>query len=59
MDIAQLSIIMSQARVQESAGIQLAKITMDTEKETANQMTQMIGNVAVDPNLGNNIDVSV
>lgn len=59
MDIAELSIIMSQSRVQESAGIQLAKMTMETEKETAAQMTQMMGNVAVDSNLGNHIDVSV
>lgn len=59
MDIAELSIVMSQSRVQESAGIQLAKITMDNQNETAAQMAQMMGNVAVDPNLGNHIDVSV
>lgn len=32
---------------------------MDTKKETAAQMTEMINNVAVDPNLGNNLDASV
>lgn len=59
MDIAELSIVMSQSRVQQSAGIQLAKMTMDTQKENANQMTEMISNYAVDPNLGNHLDVSV
>lgn len=59
MDIAELSIIMSQSRVQESAGIQLAKITMDTEKEASAQMTEMIKNAAVDPNLGQHLDVCV
>jgi hypothetical protein len=32
---------------------------MDTGKENATQMTEMIKNVAVDSNLGNHIDVSV
>jgi len=34
------------------------KIAMDTGKENATQMTEMMSNVAVDPNLGNNLDVS-
>ncbi|GEQ20115.1 hypothetical protein CBU02nite_06210 [Clostridium butyricum] len=59
MDIAALSMIMSQSRVQQSAGIAVMKMAMDTGKETATQMTEMIKNVAVDPNLGNHIDVSV
>ena len=59
MDIAELSIIMSQSRVQQSAGIAVMKIAMDSGKENAIQMTEMIKNAAVDPNLGNHIDVSV
>jgi hypothetical protein len=58
MDIAELSIIMNQSWVQQSAGIAVMKIAMDAGKETANQMTEMIKNVVVDPNLGNHIDVS-
>ena len=58
MDIAELSMVMSQSRVQQSAGIAVMKMAMDTGKETATQMTEMIKNVAVDPNLGNHIDVS-
>lgn len=35
MDIAALSIEMSQSRVQQSAWIQLAKMAMDNEKRSA------------------------
>lgn len=59
MDIAQLSIAMSQSKVQESASIAVMKMSMDMGKETAAQMTDVMKNVAVDTNLGNNIDVSV
>jgi hypothetical protein len=59
MDIAALSMAMSQSRVQESAGIAVMKMAMDTGKENAVQMTEMMKNVSLDPNLGNNIDVSV
>lgn len=58
MDIAELSMVMSQSRVQQSVGIAVMKMAMDTGKETATQMAGMIDNVAVDPNLGNHIDVS-
>jgi hypothetical protein len=58
MDIAELSMVMSQSSVQQSAGIAVMKMAMDTGKETATQMTEMIKNVAVDPNLGSHIDVS-
>lgn len=57
MDIASLSMVMSQSRVQESAGIAVMKMAMDTGKETAAQMTEMTKNVAVDPNVGQHLDV--
>ena len=59
MDIAALSMVMSQSKAQTAAGIAVEKIAMDTNKETGTQMAEMIKNVAVDPNLGNHIDVSV
>lgn len=59
MDIAALSMVMSQSRVQQSAGISLMKMAMDTSKENATQITEMIKNSAVDPNLGSHLDVSV
>jgi len=58
MGIGSLSMIMSQSRVQQSAGIAVMKIALDTGKENAAQITEMMGNVSIHPNLGNNLDVS-
>jgi hypothetical protein len=52
MGIAALSMAMSQSKAQTAAGIAVMKIAMDTGKENASQMTDMMKNVAVDPNLG-------
>lgn len=59
MDIAELSMVMSQSKVQTAAGISVAKMAMDTNKEAGTQMAEMMKKPAVDPNLGNHIDVSV
>ncbi len=59
MDIAVLSMVMSLSRVQESAGISVMKMAMDTGKETATQMTEMMKGITVEPNLGNRLDVRV
>ena len=56
MDIGALSMVMSQSRVQESAGIAVMKMALDTGKESATQMTEMMKNVAVDTNLGQHLD---
>jgi len=56
MDIGALSIAMSQSRLKESAGIAVMKMAMDTGKETANQMEDMIKNVAIDTSVGQNLD---
>lgn len=50
---------MSQNRVQESAGIAVMGMAMDDCKQNSTQMTEMMNNLAVDPNQGNHIDVSV
>ena len=59
MDIAALSMVMSQSKAQEAAGIAVMKKAMDTGNENATQMTGMMKNIVADPNLGNHIDVSV
>lgn len=59
MDIATLSMVMSQSNAQTAAGIAVMKKAMDTGKENATQMTEMIKNSAVDSDLGNHIVVSV
>lgn len=56
MDIGVLSMVMSQSRVQESAGISVMKMAMDTGKENATQMTEMIKNAAIDTNIGQYLD---
>lgn len=59
MDIAALSMVMSQTRVQESASIAVMNMAMDMGKQNTSQMVELMSNSAVDPNLGNNLDVSV
>lgn len=59
MDIAMLSMIMSQSKAQTAASMAVMKMAMNTGEENATQMTEMIKNSAVDPNLGNHIDASV
>ena len=59
MDIAALSMTMSQTKVQESVNLSILKMSMNDSKETAEAMTKMMDNIAVDENLGNKIDVYV
>lgn len=59
MDIAALSIVMNQSKVQQETGIAVMKMAMDAGKETAAQVTEMIETVAVDPNRGRHIDIKV
>ncbi|MPM40325.1 hypothetical protein SDC9_86965 [bioreactor metagenome] len=56
MDIGALSMVMSQSRVQEAAGLAVMKMAMNTGKETSAQLTEMLKNAAVDPNLGTRLD---
>ena len=56
MDIAALSMVMSQARVQESASIAVTKMAMDTGIQNATNMKEMMTNVAINPNVGQNFD---
>ena len=50
---------LSQTKVQESASLSVLKMSMNDSKETAEAMTKMMDNIAVDENLGNKIDVYV
>lgn len=56
MDIAALSIVMNQSKVQQNAGIAIMKMAMDTNNQTAAQMTEMMSDISADPNLGNIVD---
>ena len=55
MDIAALSIGLSQASLSQSVGIALVKNAMDTSQQNAGQMLEMIQ--APHPTLGNTIDL--
>ncbi|MGV8982714.1 YjfB family protein [Clostridium sp.] len=48
--------IMSQSRVQQDAGIAVMKMEIDTGKENATRITDMMKNVAIDPKVGQNLD---
>lgn len=55
MDIAALSIGLSQASLGQSVGIALAKTVMDTAQQNTSQMLEMVQ--APHPNLGHTIDL--
>ncbi|WP_186429909.1 YjfB family protein [Clostridium sp. BSD9I1] len=57
MDIAGLSVAMSQSKVQDAASLAVMKLAMNTGKETAAQMTEMLQSAAVDPSRGQHIDI--
>ena len=57
MDIAPLSMVMSQPKVQQRADIVVMKTAMDTGKENDKQMIEKIHNDAIDTNIGQNLDV--
>ena len=59
MDIGAISMVTSQSRVQESAGIAVMKMAMDTGEKTATQIAEIMKNIAVDTNVGQNLDVIV
>lgn len=59
MSIAKLSIGMSQASLQSAVSVSLLNMTMDTASNQLQTMTETLDNLAIDPNLGSNIDVTV
>lgn len=56
MDIAQMSVGMHQAQAQQSLGIAVAKLAMDSGKEALELIEETT--TSLDPSLGNSIDVS-
>ncbi|RHW66281.1 putative motility protein [Clostridium botulinum] len=56
MDIGGLSMSLNQGKLAQAVSLSLMKITMNTSKENAVRMTEMIKE-SVDPNLGQNIDL--
>lgn len=58
MDIAGLSMVMNQNRVMEDTSLAVMKIAMNTGKENAQAMTEMIEK-SLDTNLGQHLDIRV
>jgi len=59
MDIQTLSVDMSQAQVQEQAAVQVQSMELDTAKQQAQAVDNLISTVPVpEPNLGQNIDLT-
>lgn len=65
MDIAALSVMMSQGRVQQQAGVSVMKLAMDVASTQGNMMTSLIDETAkslelsVQPHLGGSVDIRV
>ena len=55
MDIAQMSVGMHQAQAQQSLGIAVAKMAMDSGKEALALIEDVTA--SIDPNLGNSVDI--
>jgi len=59
MDIQSLSVDMSQAQVQEQAAVQVQSMELDTAKQQAQAVDNLLSTVPVpEPNLGQNIDLT-
>ncbi|MDU1323263.1 MAG: YjfB family protein [Clostridium botulinum] len=56
MDIGGLSMSLNQGKLSQAVSLSLMKITMNTAKENAVQMTEMIKE-SVNPNIGQNVDL--
>ena len=62
VDIAALSMMSSNVRVQQEASVLLMRKVMETAAQNNQGMQQIIQSVAgqsLDPNLGNSVDISV
>ena len=55
MDVAQMSVGMHQAQAQQSVGIAVAKLAMDSGKEALELIEDTTA--SLDPNLGNSVDM--
>lgn len=58
MDIAALSVSMSQSSLSQQVGISLEKKTLDSINENSQSLIKMM-ELSVNPNLGSKLDVTV
>lgn len=58
MDIAAMSTMLNQAKVQQQASISVMKMAMDTGETQMNELVKTMEQ-SVNPNLGKNLDISL
>lgn len=56
MDISAMSISMNQGALKTAVQLSVMKLGMNSEKQTADKMTEMMGNMAVESGKGINLD---
>lgn len=65
MDIAAISMMLSQTKIQQQAGISVMKMAMDTGENQVNELIEMLQETtialenSVTPYLGRNIDITL
>ncbi|MBY6836422.1 putative motility protein [Clostridium botulinum] len=59
MDIGAMSISMNQGALKTAVQLSVLKIGMNSEKQVADQMTEMMDNMVVEPGKGINLDKMV
>lgn len=59
MDIAAMSIAMHQISLENTVQLSVMKMAMNSTEGNSNEAINMIENMAVEPNKGENIDVVV
>jgi len=60
MDIAELSMVLSQNRVMNDYGVAMLSKSLDMAKDTSETLTEMMDNsmeLSVNPDIGSNIDI--
>ncbi|MBQ7430570.1 MAG: YjfB family protein [Butyrivibrio sp.] len=60
MDIAELSMVLSQNRVMNDYGVAMLSKSLDMAKDTSETLTDMMDNsmeLSVNPDIGSNIDI--
>lgn len=56
MDIGAMSISMNQGALKTAVQLSVLKIGMNSEKQVANQMTEMMNNMVIESGKGINLD---
>ncbi|MBN1041174.1 YjfB family protein [Clostridium botulinum] len=56
MDIGAMAISMNQGALKTAVQLSVLKLGMNSEKQVADQMTEMMNNMAVEPGKGINLD---